>query len=277
MFLVNSRHPLVCAPRPGLPQDGARFSRSYAGNLPSSFNTVLSSASVCSTSPPVSVSGTVLTPGLFPGTRRPPGQSDQPGRLFAFVTPGRLGSINPIPIGYGFRPHLRGRLTLRGLALRRNPWTFGERVSHPLCRYSCQHSHFRYLQRRSHATFIGLRNAPLPLRCQIRTERSTHLGSTRSRRLCRPCASSICCITPESLLIDIAEIEAVPAPHRISSPNRGMLRKRRNSAACPACLPKPSATLTQIDLEARRTVRPNCDLGRSGWSDEPQETGGRHA
>src|SRR3546814_1097925 len=31
-------------------------------------------------------------------------------------------------------------------SLRRNPWTFGESVSHTLCRYSCQHSHFRYLQ-----------------------------------------------------------------------------------------------------------------------------------
>ena len=43
----------------------------------------------------------------------------------------RLGSINPIPIDYGFRPRLRGRLTLRGLALRRNPWAFGGGVSHP--------------------------------------------------------------------------------------------------------------------------------------------------
>ena len=53
--------------------------------------------------------------------------------------------INVVPIDYGFRPRLRGRLTLRGLTLRRNPWTFGESVSHTLCRYSCQHSHFRYL------------------------------------------------------------------------------------------------------------------------------------
>src|SRR3546814_8927774 len=37
-------------------------------------------------------------------------------------------------------------ISLRGLALRRNPWTFGESVSHTLCRYSCQHSHFRYPQ-----------------------------------------------------------------------------------------------------------------------------------
>ena len=42
----------------------------------------------------------------------------------------RLGIVRPIPIGYGCRPRLRGRLTLRGLTLRRNPWTFGGGVSH---------------------------------------------------------------------------------------------------------------------------------------------------
>ena len=64
-------------------------------------------------------------------------------------TPSRPRNINLVSIDYAFRPRLRGRLTLRGLALRRNPWTFGESVSHTLCRYSCQHSHFRYLQRTS--------------------------------------------------------------------------------------------------------------------------------
>jgi hypothetical protein len=162
VFLVNSRHPLVCAPHPRLPEDGAPFSRSYGGNLPSSFNIVLSSALVCSTSPPVSVSGTVYAAGLFPGSPRPPLQSSKEKRLPAFVTPARLGTIHPIPIGYGCRPRLRGRLTLRGLTLRRNPWTFGERVSHPLCRYSCQHSHLPYLQQCSRITFNGLGNAPLP-------------------------------------------------------------------------------------------------------------------
>ncbi len=46
-------------------------------------------------------------------------------------TPSRPRNINLVPIDYGFRPRLRGRLTLRGLALRRNPWTFGVRVFHP--------------------------------------------------------------------------------------------------------------------------------------------------
>ena len=57
--------------------------------------------------------------------------------------------VRVVPIDYAFRPRLRGRLTLLRLTLSRNPWTFGEGVSHPLYRYSCQHSHFRYLQRPS--------------------------------------------------------------------------------------------------------------------------------
>jgi hypothetical protein len=146
VFLLNSRYPLVCATRQWLPNDGSRLSRSYAGNLPSSFGIVLSSALVCSTSPPVSVSGTVYTLELFPGMRRKPGQSDKPEQHFASVTSSRPRNIHLVPIDYGFRPRLRGRLTLRGLTLRRNPWTFGDSVSHTVCRYSCQHSHFRYLQ-----------------------------------------------------------------------------------------------------------------------------------
>ena len=163
MFLVNSRHPQVCAPDQWLPKGRALLSRSYEGNLPSSFNIVLSSALVCSTSPPVSVWGTVYTWELFPGTPSLLTQSNKREQYTGFVTTHRLRNINLIPITYAFRPRLRGRLTLRGLALRRNPWTYGESVSHTLCRYSCQHSHFRYLQASSRLPFTGLRNAPLPL------------------------------------------------------------------------------------------------------------------
>ena len=90
-------------------------------------------------------------------------QSDKADNVTVAVTTCRPRNVDLVPIGYGFRPRLRGRLTLRGLALRRNPWTSGGRVSHPPCRYSCQHSHFRYLQPGSRPTFAGLRNAPLPL------------------------------------------------------------------------------------------------------------------
>ncbi len=88
-------------------------------------------------------------PELFPGTRKKPDQSDKDRQHLACVTSGRPRNVNLVSIDYGFRPRLRGRLTLRGLTLRRNPWTFGDRVSHSVCRYSCQHSHFRYLQERS--------------------------------------------------------------------------------------------------------------------------------
>jgi hypothetical protein len=101
-------------------------------------------------------------------------KSSKGTRLSAFVTPGRPRTINLVPIDYGFRPRLRGRLTLRGLALRRNPWTFGESVSHTLCRYSCQHSHFRYLQHASRHTFAGLRNAPLPRHLAMTSAASVH-------------------------------------------------------------------------------------------------------
>ena len=83
--------------------------------------------------------------GLFPGTPSRPGKSNNSGQLTEFVTTRRLRNIYLIPIDYAFRPRLRGRLTLRRLALRRNPWTYGGSVSHTPCRYSCQHSHFRYL------------------------------------------------------------------------------------------------------------------------------------
>ena len=130
--------------------------------MPSSFSTILPSALVCSTCPPVSVSGTVLMMELFPGTPSLHTQSVKHAQLTAFVTSIRSRNINRVPIDYGFRPRLRGRLTLRGLTLRRNPWAFGESVSHTFYRYSCQHSHFRYLQRPSQIAFTGLRNAPLP-------------------------------------------------------------------------------------------------------------------
>jgi hypothetical protein len=100
--------------------------------------------------------------GCFPEV---PGRPSNPIRRNGFRPSSRiarLGIVRPIPIGYGCRPRLRGRLTLRGLTLRRNPWTFGERVSHPLCRYSCQHSRLPYLQHASRHAFDGLGNAPLP-------------------------------------------------------------------------------------------------------------------
>jgi hypothetical protein len=68
--------------------------------------------------------------GLFPGGPRPPGQSVQPGRRFGPVTTRGPRNVDLVAIGYACRPRLRGRLTLRGSAWRRNPWTSGGSVSH---------------------------------------------------------------------------------------------------------------------------------------------------
>ncbi len=108
-----------------------------------------------------------LMRGLFPGTASPPLQSDKEKRVTRSVTTRWLTNINVIPIDYAFRPRLRDRLTLRRLTLRRNPWTFGDTVFHSVCRYSCQHSHFRTLQDASRLSLHRNRNAPLPFRCQM--------------------------------------------------------------------------------------------------------------
>ena len=99
---------------------------------------------------------------LFPGTNSLQAQSSKSLQFTSSVTTIRSRNINRVPIDYCFRTYLRGRLTLRGLTLRRNPWAFGESVSHTLYRYSCQHSHFWYLQQCLRITFTGLQNAPLP-------------------------------------------------------------------------------------------------------------------
>ena len=99
---------------------------------------------------------------LFPGSHWLHIQSNKGIQLLDLVTSSRFRNINLIPIDYPLRARLRGRLTLRGLALRRNPWSFGERASHPFYRYSCLHSHFRYLHDPLPDRFTGLRNAPLP-------------------------------------------------------------------------------------------------------------------
>ena len=99
---------------------------------------------------------------LFPGTSLVHLQSDKKIHIPTFVTTSRPRNINLVPIDYGFRPRLRGRLTLRGLTLRRNPWIFGDSVSRTINRYSCQNSRFRYLHHTLRYNFNGLRNAPLP-------------------------------------------------------------------------------------------------------------------
>src|SRR6185437_11507230 len=101
--------------------------------------------------------------GLFPGTPSLPAESSNRGQLTEFVTTHWPRNVDLVPIVYAFLPRLRGRLTLRRLALRRNPWTFGESVFHTL---SVTHVSIRAsdTSRGPHrSSFAGLRNAPLPL------------------------------------------------------------------------------------------------------------------
>ena len=161
--MINSRYPLVCATLIYLRKQGSRFFRSYACNLPSSFSIVLSSALVYSTSPPVSVSGTVYKWELFPGTASLQDQSNKTSQHTRSVTTHRPTNINVVPIVYAFLPRLRGRLTLLRLALSRNPWTFGGGVSH-----SPYVTHVSIRTSDTSTTphgygFISLQNAPLPL------------------------------------------------------------------------------------------------------------------
>ena len=86
VFLINSRYPHFCAPDSQLPINRACLSRSYASNLPSSFNILLSSALVFSTSPPVSVWGTAYTLVLFPGSSSQLLQSDKKKLISTSVT-----------------------------------------------------------------------------------------------------------------------------------------------------------------------------------------------
>ena len=68
-----------------------------------------------------------------------------------------------LSIGGASRLALRSRLTLIRLALIRNPWSSGGRVSRPPCRYLFLHLLFRFLQHGSRHAFDGRRNAPLPI------------------------------------------------------------------------------------------------------------------
>ena len=94
-------------------------------------------------------------------TRLPTCNPPSPHRVF--VVASRCRNINLLTIDYAFRPHLRCRLTLGGIAFPRKPWVYGEQASHLFSRYSYRHSHFRFVQPSSRSTFILMRNAPLPM------------------------------------------------------------------------------------------------------------------
>ena len=80
-----------------------------------------------------------------------------------FVLHVGLGILDPMSIACPQRVLLRARLTLIRLALIRNPWSYGGRVSRPPYRYLYLHLLFRDLQRVSRLSFADYRNAPLPI------------------------------------------------------------------------------------------------------------------
>ena len=174
--------------------------------MPSSLTVNLSSALVSSTRPPVSVSGTgrsglsrrgrvfsgvcssaVITrcthlvyfpvsPRAFP----PPSLGYAVQRAipsarthFAPPSPSRLAqtglrNIDRMSIHPPCTGGVRSRLTLNRLALFRNPWSFGEGVSRPLCRYLYLHLLFRLLQPDSRPTFAGGGMLPYQLTSGVR-------------------------------------------------------------------------------------------------------------
>ena len=75
---------------------------------------------------------------------------------------GKGRNINRHSIGYAFRPHLRVRLTLRGLALRRKPWAYGDQDSHLVYRYSSQHNHLDAVQKSLPSSFSRHPTLPYP-------------------------------------------------------------------------------------------------------------------
>ena len=90
-------------------------------------------------------------PTLFNGLFR---QSAAVSLLRPRFTPGDSNGIFTVSsIGSASRLPLRSRLTLIRLALIRNPWSFGGRVSRPPYRYSYLHLLFHALQQRSSSIF----------------------------------------------------------------------------------------------------------------------------
>ncbi len=166
--------------------------------MQSSLTRVISSALVYSTRPPVSVYGTDLiqTPyeaflgniSLLALRARPSSSVSEnvlriylqnllrglnsiqlESQLLLCVPPSvitrvlKCRNINLLSIDYAFRPRLRVRLTLGGLTFPRNPWTYGDRVFHPIYRYSCRHNLFCFVQVFYRSPFDLRQNAPLPL------------------------------------------------------------------------------------------------------------------
>ena len=100
-------------------------------------------------------------------------------------------NINLLSIAYAFRPRLRSRLTLSRLALLRNPWAFGGRVSHsPFV----THASILTSQRSTAGLpppLLRPGNAPLPLRASSKSVASV------------PCLSPVTLSAPDHLTSEL--------------------------------------------------------------------------
>ncbi len=194
--------------------------------MPSSLATILSSTLGFSPHPPVSVYGTsnsnkqrrfswqldyldypfgrslpvlsgfslgggriCLPPGLHPST--PYSVTGRKCHFCVTPLPGvgvGTGILNRFSIGFAIRLHLRSRLTLIRLALIRNPWVFGGRVSHPSYRYSCLHFRYRPLQPFSQRTFdaIGMLPYHSSVNAGIHSFGKPLMPANYRRRIARP-------------------------------------------------------------------------------------------
>src|SRR5256885_2648983 len=71
------------------------------------------------------------TPTCLPQDDHRLGSPSRPRPPFGQADATWYGNINPLAIGYAFRPRLRSRLTLSRRTLLRKPWTIGGRDSYP--------------------------------------------------------------------------------------------------------------------------------------------------
>ena len=110
--------------------------------------------------------------------------------------------LTPFPSATALALALGARLTLRGSTLRRNPWTFGVRVSHPDLRYSCQHSHFRCLHQGSRARL----RRPTERSATASEDRDQEVRDQNCARWQRPCSMRA-----------ISDVLAPPALGRLGS------------------------------------------------------------
>ena len=128
--------------------------------------------------------------------------------------PSGCRNINLLPIDYAFQPRLRGRLTQGRLTLPWKPWAYGEWVSHPFYRYSCQHRHFSVVHSASRLLLhpLGERS---PTISEDRTQNTDdsllprpvqsieHLGDlTIAVAPTRPCGC-----------VNVTQVQAVANPH----------------------------------------------------------------